>query len=1042
MRARTVWITLMIIVQLQCIVGVPMAQAAGEDTALSSKEKQRLASFIEEQMDEGKIPGLSVVVVKGDQAVYKKGFGQMDIESKKPVTNKTLFEIGSNSKAYTAAAIYQLAEKGRIDLDKPVSHYLPWFQMRYEGEYQGKKVKKNVDITINQLLHHTSGIPFHTIAKIPVAKDKKALERTVRTLVNQKLDSYPGEKFSYATINYDVLGLVIQKVTHQSFEGYAEKHLVDAFQLNNTYLTREKASRQGMSTGYKISYLQPRAYNAPMYRGNTPAGYFISNADDMEKWLQIQMGIASLKQADKKAIQRTHTADRSVAPDKDGSSYAAGWQSYQNGAGEYSHDGSNPNFSSFIVFRPKEKVGVAVLANLNSTYTHTIGQGIVDILQGKDPKKNTGDIYKSIDSFSFTVILLIIPFICATLTFIGIALRQLFKKQRSLEKRISKVLNVPLFSWLFVLVAGYGLYQIPAVFFSGLSWEFIRVWAPASLPVAVITVFTAIVLFCLYLTFTTIFPAQKEKSFFPLMVLSITSGFGNALIIFIVNEALNRTDQSGSNLFFYFVLGVMVYVLAQKVVRTKLIQLTNTIIYEKRMDLINKILNTPYERIEQMETEKVQTTLNNDTEAISNHAGSLITGLTDSITLICCLVYLGIINIYGLLISIGVILIAAGLYYVAGRSADKLWEQTRNIQNIFFKYLNDLVGGYKELSIGKTKRDQFKGDMQESCLEYKEKRILGGLKFANVFIVGELLFTFVIGAVTFLFPLLFEGGQSESLRSYVFVFLYMTGPINSILNTIPNAVQMKISWKRILDFSNYITELGREPYKGEVLALPSPELKLDLRAVEYEYQGENGEAFRVGPIQCRFTSGEIVFITGGNGSGKSTLAKLITGLYSPVHGEIMMNDQPISPEELGELFSAIYSDYYLFTKMYGIDHQSKQATIDHYLKKLRIDEKLHIENGIFSTTKLSTGQRKRLALLLSYLDEKPIYLFDEWAADQDPEFRRFFYEELLPEFKEKGKCVIAITHDDRYFHLADKVIKMENGQVVEESQANKVPSNY
>jgi cyclic peptide transporter len=517
-------------------------------------------------------------------------------------------------------------------------------------------------------------------------------------------------------------------------------------------------------------------------------------------------------------------------------------------------------------------------------------------------------------------------------------------------------------------------------------------------------------------------------------VLSVTSGFGNAMIIFIINEALNRTNDSNNSLFLYFVLGIIIYVLAQKLVRTQLITLTNNLIYEQRLILLDKILNNPYEKIERMESEKIQTILNNDTEAISNHAPTIITGLTDSITLLCCLVYLGVINVFGLLISIAVILVAAGMYYVAGRSANNLWEQTRNIQNTFFRYINDLIGGYKELSIGKSKREEFREDMKESCGEYKDKRIKGGLKFANVFIIGELLFVMVIGAVTFLFPILFKEVQSEFLRSYVFVFLYMTGPIHSILNAIPNAIQMKISWKRIKAFSENLNADEADKKEATSILKTPGSLKMEFENLEYQYDSEHEESFRVGPIDLQFKSGEIVFITGGNGSGKSTLAKLITGLYPNKSGDIFVNNQKISQKELKELYSAIFSDYYLFTKVYGIDCSSKEEEIKKYLRILRIDEKIQIQNGEFSTTKLSTGQRKRLALLISYLEDKPIYLFDEWAADQDPEFRYFFYMELLPDLKAKGKCVIAITHDDRYFHLADKIIKMESGKVVDEAQ--------
>ncbi|MBW7453339.1 cyclic peptide export ABC transporter [Paenibacillus sepulcri] len=1038
MQTRSIWMILVVFLLVPTIAGPAAAAAANESAAaeLPDGYERQLDSWIQKQQKEGKIPGLSVVVVKDDQPVYKKSFGYSNRETKQSVTEQTLFEIGSNSKAFTALAVYQLAGEGVIDLNEPVSTYLPWFQMKYKGEHDGQLINGAVDITLEQLLHHSSGIPFETIKDIPVTDDEDALEQTVRTLLNHPLASYPGEQFEYATINYDILGLIIQEVTNQSFEQYADSHILKPFGLDHTYLFRQEAAQQGMAEGYKLGFLRPVQYDAPMYRGNTPAGYFISNAEDMEKWLRIQMGTSALEQADQDTVLRTHEPNRSVAPSSDGSSYAGGWEVYQSGEGEISHDGSNPNFSSFLVFRPHEGLGVAVLANLNSSYTSVMGQGIMDILQGKKPADNAQDMYKSLDVFAFFVILLMLPLIVVTLYFIVLSAARIYKKKRRLEKHAARRIGIPLASLAFILVSGYCLYQIPDVLFSGLSWDFVKVWAPASLIVAIGAVMSAIILFCVYLTLVSVFPERRDRNFFPLILLSIASGFGNAMIIFIVNEALNRTGQSGSGLFLYFALGIVIYVMGQKFVRTRLITLTNNLIADKRIELLDKILNTPYEKIERLESEKIQTTLNNDTEAISNHAATLITGLTDSITLLCCLVYLGILNVYGLLISIAVMLVAAGLYYVAGRSANKLWEQTRNIQNTFFRYINDLTGGYKELRLGSAKREHFRADMQESIGDYKDKRIRGGLKFANVFIIGELLFTLVIGAVTFLFPILFEQVQSHSLRNYVFVFLYMTGPVNSILNAIPHAVQLRISWKRIKAFIAHLTEIeaGKERTEGEVVQ--SGGLQIELKDVEYEYRGENGESFRVGPIDCKFHSGEIVFITGGNGSGKSTLAKLITGLYACEKGEIFVNNQVIGQEELGELYSAIFSDYYLFTKIYGIDCASKEDEIDTYLKLLRIDEKLQIQDGEFSTTKLSTGQRKRLALLINYLEDKPICLFDEWAADQDPEFRQFFYTELLPQFKSKGKCVIAITHDDRYFHMADKLIKMERGEIVEEQQMN------
>lgn len=124
-------------------------------------------------------------------------------------------------------------------------------------------------------------------------------------------------------------------------------------------------------------------------------------------------------------------------------------------------------------------------------------------------------------------------------------------------------------------------------------------------------------------------------------------------------------------------------------------------------------------------------------------------------------------------------------------------------------------------------------------------------------------------------------------------------------------------------------------------------------------------------------------------------------------------------------YSTVFADFYLFDKLYGISYEGKETEIQRYLEILQLSDKVQIQDGKFSTTKLSTGQKKRLALLVTYLEDRYIYLFDEWATDQDPEFRLFFYDSLLPELKFKGKCVIAVTHDDRYFNLADRVIKMD-----------------
>jgi putative ATP-binding cassette transporter len=208
--------------------------------------------------------------------------------------------------------------------------------------------------------------------------------------------------------------------------------------------------------------------------------------------------------------------------------------------------------------------------------------------------------------------------------------------------------------------------------------------------------------------------------------------------------------------------------------------------------------------------------------------------------------------------------------------------------------------------------------------------------------------------------------------------------------------------------------------------------KLQAINLQYTYPGGAArDAFTIGPVALTLRAGETIFIVGGNGSGKSTLVKVLTGLYMATAGALHIDGVPLGPHNVQayrEMIAAIFSDFHLFQKLYGLAGVSEEA-VGKLLAQMQIDHKTTFSNGSLSTLELSTGQRKRLAMVIALLEDRPIYVFDEWAADQDPEFRRYYYEGLLPELKRRGKTVIAISHDDRYFHCADRVLRMEEGRV-------------
>ncbi|GMQ62962.1 serine hydrolase domain-containing protein [Vallitalea maricola] len=479
-----------------------------KQVSLDPTTEADLEKLINSNMQQGHIPGLALVIIKDGQVFYKKGFGYADVKRKKEVTSKTFFEIGSNSKAFTALGILKLEKEGKIQLEDSVTKYIPWFKMRYVGMYQGEEREEYVDITINQLLHHTSGITSKSIADIPISNEEDALEKTVKTQVNKKLAHYPGENFEYATINYDILGLVIQNVTSMSYENYMKENILKPLGLNETYTHKNNHIEKDMATGYKVQYLKARPFNAPIYKGNTPAGYLISNLDDMEKWVKIQLGIYPLQDFDEELIKTSHIPDTTVSPGGDGSSYAYGWLVYQEGEGVFTHAGNNPNYSSYILIRPDENLGICVLSNINSAYTMDLGKSIYRILNKEEPINYTKDIYSTIDKKACIVIIIGVVMILILLFLLVRFVLELINGKRNHKNNGKKIITTIIGALLITVIISYCLYRIPHVLFYGLPWCFIKVWAPQSILTAIMLLIIVVVLFCIYFVLKRIYPKK------------------------------------------------------------------------------------------------------------------------------------------------------------------------------------------------------------------------------------------------------------------------------------------------------------------------------------------------------------------------------------------------------------------------------------------------------------------------------------------------------------------------------------------------------
>ena len=984
-------------------------------SAASDQPFEAAIQEVKKMYEEADVPGISVIMVSGgEHRILNLGYA--DADGNQPVTDQTHFQLASCSKAFTALAFMKLKEAGLVNLEDHVSDYLPWFKVMYNGN--------QIPVELGHLLHHTSGIPWNTIADIPESNDDDALLQTVRTLIDEELNHPPGSMYEYATINYDVLALVIQQATGQRFESYLTEQLLKPLGMLQTTIGVDP-DMENVSAGFKSGYFTNWVYDAPIYKGNNAAGYVVSNAQDMVVWLQTQLG-----QANKSfyhLVKETHQRDKSVAI-HGMESYGAGWEISMDGTGRISHSGANPNFTSFVILRPEEQSAIAVLANSNTTFTALIADNAIRAMLGEgitrhfDPGDNGDKIYSLLS-------MALMLYIGIVATIMGRMLWLTFKGERRLTIPKKGTLLKMIIAVVALLPFAAGAYLFPQAV-AGFNWESIVVWTPISfLTLAKVVVVAVGISYLQYVLAELLPEPDYYKRKVPQIVLfSVLSGLANVVVIIMVTSALN-TSVELKYMIFYYVLILGIYLLGRRFVQVQLIKITRGMIYDMRIKLVGKIFSTSYQNFEKIDKGKVYSTMNDDINRIGESTNIMMMLITSVITTLGAFIYLGSIAFWATLIVIFLILALSVTYSLVAQKAMPYFEKARDEQTTYMGLLSGMVEGFKELSLHVNKKLQYKDDVNTSAKEYKEKVTTADTKFVNAFLVGESLLVILLGAVAFGMGELFPEIPFYTVMSFVIVLLYLIGPIGGILNSAPVIMGLKVAWNRVQEFIEEI------PATSELVQVTKVNRSVDQLKVEdihFAYPGtKNDRQFSVGPINFEVASGEVIFIIGGNGSGKTTFAKLITGLYQADSGSIVINGKEVKHDSVSEYYSTVFTPPYIFDKIYHAREGQNTDQHQQLLETLELQDKVSISDMKYDTTKLSGGQRKRLGLLQCYMEDSPIFLFDEWAAEQDPEYRKFFYRTLIPEMRKQGKIVIAITHDDHYFDEADRIYKMSDGQLIE-----------
>jgi putative ATP-binding cassette transporter len=455
-----------------------------------------------------------------------------------------------------------------------------------------------------------------------------------------------------------------------------------------------------------------------------------------------------------------------------------------------------------------------------------------------------------------------------------------------------------------------------------------------------------------------------------------------------------------------------------------LVRLSHSTAARLRYELCGQITTAPLPGLEAVGPHRLIASLGSDVNAITGALIGLPGACANAAVLICGIGYLASLSLplagcVVLLASFGIASFLIGL-----RIANRYLCQAREDQDEVVKQTRAMVHGIKELKGHRSRcLDFLYGVLLPADTKMRRNMIIGSSIQGFAHSWGRLLLFVGVGLLLFVWPRLYSV-SAATLTGYTLSILYLTHPLDGILGWLPatNAASIALS---------KIDKLGLSIDDSEEATLCTvmpPFESLGLRGVTYSYTSPDGRGFTLGPIDLTISSGEELFIAGGNGSGKTTLAKVLTGLYVPDEGQVSLNGLVISKAtriNYRQLFSTVFVEGHVFDRLLGIDLD--QDRLRHFAQLLGIEKYVDLETGQFNAQQLSRGQHKRLALLVACMDNRPILIFDEWAAEQDPGFKDIFYRQILPELRQQGKTVVAITHDDRYFSAADRVLKLVDG---------------
>lgn len=518
------------------------------------------------------------------------------------------------------------------------------------------------------------------------------------------------------------------------------------------------------------------------------------------------------------------------------------------------------------------------------------------------------------------------------------------------------------------------------------------------------------------------------------------SGLANAAIVAIIGEAAQTAAYDNLNLRYLllFILAMTLYIIGQRYSASRMVRITTHLGQTLRVRVVDKVQASELPVLERIGKSRIVNALSRDATTISDSGEAMIDGLQAVIFVVFAYMYIAWLSLPAFALSVMSAGAAMTLVMRNQAKTQALLRRTRSGEVEFLNNVTDAIDGFKEARLNTRRREDLQRDVHATSEKVSALREEVEDVHTRSTILGRSALYVLIAVVVFMLPAMVQT-YNAVITETVTAILFVVGPLGLLVGIVPYL-------ERANEAARAISELEEQLDAENAAAAAAPAAPADapreaapitLEDVRFSYKAADGDLFTLGPVSLSIAPGELVFLTGGNGSGKSTLLKLLTGIYLPDAGRIRAGGAVVTRANIQpyrEMFSAIFSDFHLFRRLYGL-LGTDEAAVTRLLRQMQIDHKVQYAGDHFSNLDLSTGQRKRLALVVSLLEDRPVLVFDELAADQDPDFRRFLYEELLPALKAEGRTVIAATHDDRYFGVADKIVKLEYGKLASAATA-------